>query len=442
MVLCLLAGNMQARDRMIVTNANGRYSIEAEQVVKGGDGDIEYALHYSPKDNKWSITVNIVADDKQSGLMNIVKSGKEVSFLSPQGTMFKAKAKGTEKLRGTVVATLEAGSLDRATVGDVAAATGTGLQLGAPGCWAVTFSTPEGVILADMPRMIEMLEKAAGLVTTPAETVVTIDPARTVIDTEKKEEHTATPAVVQTPSKPAAPAVQGTEFKLKNENGLFKVSGTKVETKGHLTGNMLRVQESLLRTKQCKTAAMNMSTGGLYIYSSNGYCTTTGMQKSMKDVLNTLNVPHTNITEVALTESNKWVIIYENSGFKTSEGLQHAMIEQMTQCNALKQKFKCVAMSDEGQWVIVTNKGYWCEGAELKAFLDDAVKKSGSLQFAHFTPSGSMLAICKNGIVCHNVPAPVVQALKTLEFEAKVIKYTDDGRYIITDNKSKVEYDL
>ncbi len=446
LLLCMLAGSMQARERMVVTNADGRFSVEAEKTLKGNDGDIEYALHFTPKTNKWDITVNIVADDKQSGLMNIVKSGKEVSFLSPQGLMFKAKAKGTEKLRGTVVASLEAKGLDRATVDDVAAATGTGLQLGAPGCWAVTFNTDGGVIFADMPAMVEMLTKATS-VTTPTppanpETNVYIDPERKVIETEKQETPAVQPTVQPAAPKPQKPAVQGTEFSIKNENGLFKVEGTQVQTQGHLTGNMLRVQESLLRTKQCKTAAMNMSTGGLYIYSSNGYCTTTGMQKDLIAVLKTLNVPHTNITEVALTESNKWVIIYENSGFKTGEGLQRAMLDKMTECNVSKQKFKCVAMSDEGEWVVVTNKGYWCEGDELKAFLAKAVEKKGSLQFAHFTPGGAMLAICKNGIVCHNVPATVVQSLKTLEFEPKVIKFTDDGRYIITDNKSKFDYDL
>lgn len=443
-VLCMCSNAMQARERMVVTESNGRTTVEAEHILKGGDGDIEYALHFTPKNNKWDITVTIVADDKQSGLINIVKNGKEITLLSQQGTMFKAKARGTEKLRGTVVATFEASDLDRATVDNIAASTGSGLQLGAPGCWAVTFNTDGGVILADMPRMIEMLSTVAPVTTTP-EIKVTKDPKLDILDTQASSKEVAE-AVIPTEVKPT-PAVnklnvQGTQFNIKNENGLFKVSGTKVETQGHATGNMLRVQESLLRTKQCKTAAMNMSTGGLYIYSSNGYCTTTGMQKELKNVLNTLNVPHTNITEVALTESNKWVIIYENSGFKTSEGLQRAMLDKMSECNALKQKFKCVAMSDEGEWVVVTNKGYWCEGAALKEFLDKAVEKNGSLQFAHFTPGGSMLAICKRGIVCHNVPAPVVQSLKTLEFEAKVIKYTDDGRYIITDNKSLVDYDL
>lgn len=228
----------------------------------------------------------------------------------------------------------------------------------------------------------------------------------------------------------------------KNENGLFKVVGTCVTPTKEMSGNMLRVQESLLRTKQCKTAAFNMSTGGLYIYSSNGYCTTQGMKKGLIDVLKTLNVPHTHITEVALTESNKWIIIYEKNGFKTSEGIPHSMIEKMTECNLTKKNIKCVALNDDGQWVVLSNKDYWCEGEEINNFIYKSVEKYGSLQYFHFTPGGAMLALCKRAIVCHNVPAAVINSLKTLEFQPKVIKFTDDGRYIITDNKSLVDYNL
>lgn len=400
-----------------------------EKELRGADGDVRYSLTRLD-DGNFRIELNVVADDKDTELMRILNSGKAVNVSASAGKLFSTRLVDKQKLRGTVVAKLQSDPMDADRVAQIAATAGETLRLGAEGFALVMF--PSGSDVA-MPSLDAMLGKH-GVAEKSNELVA----FGSVDNSAPKPE----PKVEEKQPEQPKPVLQGTPCKFKNENGLFKVEGTSVAVSGLTNGNMLRVQESLLRTKQCKTAAMNMSTGGLYIYSSNGYCTTAGLPKMLHDVLKVLNVPHTNMTEVALTEKNKWIIIYEKSGYKTSEGLPRAMIEKMSECNATKQQFKSVAMDDDGSWVVVSNKGYWCNGAGLQEFLDAAKAKFGSVQAVHYTPSGSKIAICKNGIACDNVPEPVVKALKTLEFEPKVIKFTEDGRYIITDGKSRVEYYL
>lgn len=402
---------------------------QAEKELRGADGDVRYSLTRLD-DGKYSIVLSVVADDKDTELMRILNSGKPVNVSALSGKLFGTRVVDKQKLRGTVVAKLQSDPMDLERVAQIAAAGGETLRLGAEGFALVQFPTGSDKV---MPGLDAMLAQYGGNEVVAENTVIA--PVSTPAVTPE-------PAVKEKQPEQPKPVLQGTPFKLKNENGLFKVEGTKVETTGSVNGNMLRVQESLLRTRECKTAAMNMSTGGLYIYSSNGYCTTSGLPKSLIDVLRTLNVPNSNISEVALSESNKWVVIYEKSGYKTSSGLPKSLLERLAECNAQRHHFKSIVLLDDGTWVVVTNKGYWCEGEAVTAFLKEASDKSGGIQAVHVTPAGSMLAVCKRGVVCNNVPATVTQALKILEFEPKVVKFTDDGRYIITDGKSKVEYNL
>lgn len=405
-------------------------SVAFNQKYRGADGEISYML-FKHSDGKCHLDFIVTTPDGESELVRILNSGLPVNLSTAQGRLLATKVKSVHKNDGKVVAHLRSDLMDASELGTLAAATGETLRLGAQGFALVKFLVDGDRIFDGLTATLPELAVEGKVVQEPAGTLIPAQPAETV----KKEEATAPVAQPKV-------ELHGTEFSLKNENGLFKVSGTRIETSGTTNGNMLRVQESILRTKQCKTAAWNMSTGGLYIYSSNGYCTTAGLPKMLVDQLKVLNVPHTNINEVALTESNKWVIVYEKNGFKTSTGLPESLVKQMQECSGNKQHFKTIVMTDELHWVIVTNKGYWTNNDEIKNFLDAAVKSNGGLQAAHVTPEGAMIAVCKRGVACHNVPATVVNSLKTLEFEPKVVKFTIDGRYIITDGKSLVDYML
>ena len=440
---CSTTLGADARDRMTVTNNGNVYAIEAQHTIKGNDGDIEYALRYDAAKKTYDVVITIIADDRETGLMTIVNSKKAINMVSQQGQLLKADAIGTEKMRGTVVATYEARGISQQEVDRLAEASGDAIQLGAEGCWAVTFAA-SGKIFADMTAM---RDKVTVDNTTPASPAPTVALAPVVISASV-DKPIAAPADNETKATPATtankptikPIAEGTPFKYKNDNALFKLSGTSIPCLEVTSSRMAKVNESIMRTKQCKTGAMNMSTGGVYIYSTNGFATTDGLPKDFITALRSLNIPSCQINEVSLTESNKWVIVYEKSGYKTGEGLPKAMLDRMQQCNVAKQQFKSIVMTDEGKWLVVTNKGWWCEGEGLEEFFAAAVKKYGKLQFGYFNPSGSMVAICKNGIECYSVPSNLVDALKRLEFAPKVIKFTDDGLYIITNNEYRAMF--
>lgn len=423
-------GTANARERMVVTQAGTVYSIDAENVLKGADGDIDYTLDYDKSKSLYSITFTIAADDKDTPLMKLLTSGQAVELGTPQGTLITATVTGIEKMRGTAIATLKTQGYTYQELKNAVSFRGDVLALRAQGVDEVTFPSEGEYVLTHLHAMMDKM-----MDTTGQREVKQAPVAAAPVQKQEAKKEQATPA---------APKItaQGTEFSAKNENALFKYSGTWVKPATEPNGRMLKVQESMLRTKQCKTAAMNMSSGGLYIYSSNGYGTTPRLPKPLIDALKELNMPHSSINDVVLTESNKWIIIYQKSGYKTSAGLPRTLLDRLSACNAAKQTFKSITLTDDGEWAVVTNKGYWCEGEEIKAFLDAAKAKYGGLQAVHRTCGGAMVAVCKGGVMCHKVPEAMLRELKTLEFEPRMIEFTDDGLYIITDGKEKVEYYL
>jgi hypothetical protein len=59
--------------------------------------------------------------------------------------------------------------------------------------------------------------------------------------------------------------------------------------------------------------------------------------------------------------------------------------------------------------------------------------------YAYITNYG-MIACCKNGVYYKNIPSNLAEALKKLTFKPKVIKFTDNGLYLITDGESQNYY--
>lgn len=419
-------GTVQARERMVVNQADAQYSIDAEAALRGADGDVDYTLEYNKAKGVYDVKFTIAADDKDSPLMRLLKGGEPVQLGTPGEVLLTANVTGIEQVRGTVIATLMTEGLTFAQVKKVLNAHGDLLLSSKQGGNAVVIASTGDCVFPALPAMVDKISAASGVLV-----------AQTIPEQPKKD---VTP---EQPKKPQPKVyLASTEFSGQNENGLFKFSGTWGQSSLEPNGRLLTVQESLMRTKECKTAAMNLSTGGLYIYSSNGYATTARLPKALVETLRYLNVPHTNVNEVVLTESNKWIIVYEKSGYKTSAGLPKALLERMQQCNTAKQNFKSITLTDDGSWAVVTNKGYWSEGDELTEFLAQAQKKYGGIQSIHRTCNGAMVAVCKRGVYCHNVPQSMVTELKTLEFEPRMIEFTDDGLYIITDGKSKVVHCL
>lgn len=433
--------------------------VVSTQQFRGADGDVEYAVAQQDGD-KYKVSFKVIADDKDSELMRIINSGKDINVSTSSQRLFTTKVVEKSKLRGVVVAMLESEPVDASRMTEIMAARGETLRLGATGFALVMFPTEGDVVFSDMKRVMSEFPQFAELSKAPIPVTNTIvapaDPATTqpavqpavtapVAQAKVEEKKEETPAQVTAPAKKGLTIdfSNATEFKTRNENGLFKISGTSIPSNVlNAASKMHFVQQSLMKTNQCRTAAMNMSTGGIYIYASNGYAYSSGMPHGFVENIKTFNQTKTTINDVVLTESNKWIIIYERNGYKTSGELPRTLIDKLGASNLANEQIRNVSLNDNGDWLVITNKGISCSGGAVQEFLDLAKEHHGKVEAAFISSNGAMIAMCKNGMECKNVPANVVEAMKTLQFIPKMIKFTDVGYYIISDGKTLVKYFL
>ena len=202
------------------------------------------------------------------------------------------------------------------------------------------------------------------------------------------------------------------------------------------------VHQQLMKAGQCNTAAMNMSTGGIFIYKGNGYAYSSNLPIEFVTNIKSFNRPNCQIKDIALTESNKWVIIYERNGYKTSAKLPQALVDKLGAANLANEQIRNVSLNDNGDWLLITNKGISSSNGAVADFLARAKEAHGKVEAAFISSNGAMMAMCKNGVYCHRVPMSVIEAMKTIQFVPKMIKFTDVGYYIITNGKDLVKYSL
>ena len=95
--------------------------------------------------------------------------------------------------------------------------------------------------------------------------------------------------------------------------------------------------------------------------------------------------------------------------------------------------------NDRGEWVVITDKHYSYSNETIKNFILKAEELYEEVYYAYITNYG-MIACCKNGVYYKNIPSNLAEALKKLTFKPKVIKFTDNGLYLITDGESQNYY--
>lgn len=441
----------------------GAMAVPASEVVstqqfRGADGDVEYAVAQQ-EDGKYKVSFKVIADDKDTELMRILNSGKDINVSTSSERLFTTKVVEKSKLRGVVVAMLESEPVDAKRINEVMAARGETLRLGAAGYALVMFPTQGDVVFSDLKRVMQEFPQFAEASKTQEQIPVTNTIVEPVKPTEQPVAETVK-TVEQPAVEPAKPAEQAaakplskleaalqnqpeSPVKAKNDNGLFKITGTSVPSNTmNAASKMHFVHQQLMKAGQCSTAAMNMSTGGIFIYSGNGYAYSSGFPTEFVTNIKAFNRPNCQIKDIVLTESNKWIVIYERNGYKTSSGLPRPLIDKLGAANLANEQIRNVSLNDNGDWLLITNKGVSSSEGAVAEFLARAKDAHGKVEAAFISSNGAMMAVCKNGVYCHRVPISVVEAMKTIDFVPKMIKFTDVGYYIITNGKNLVKYSL
>ena len=140
-------------------------------------------------------------------------------------------------------------------------------------------------------------------------------------------------------------------------------------------------------------------------------------------------------------ENGNYVIILGGSGYWTL-GYPDAFLKKLEQYRTgdlRDDNILSACFNDRGEWVVITDKHYSYSNETIKNFILKAEELYEEVYYAYITNYG-MIACCKNGVYYKNIPSNLAEALKKLTFKPKVIKFTDNGLYLITDGESQNYY--
>lgn len=221
----------------------------------------------------------------------------------------------------------------------------------------------------------------------------------------------------------------------------FSYSGT-VRYLNSLAGShMSYIKEAINGWGKCRTGAITEYGAGVGIYGDYGYAYTGSTPSKLKKRIKEAYDDKSKITDINITENGNYVIILNGAGYWTLGYPERfpKKLEELRVGDLSDDKVLSACFNDRGEWVIISDKHYIYSNESIKNFITKAEDLYGAVNYAYITNKG-MIACCKHGVYYRNIPSNLAEALKKLTFKPKVIKFTDNGLYLITDGESQYWY--
>lgn len=221
----------------------------------------------------------------------------------------------------------------------------------------------------------------------------------------------------------------------------FSYSGT-VRYLNSLAGShMSYIKEAINGWGKCRIGAITEYGAGVGIYGDYGYAYTGSTPSKLKKRIKEAYDDKSKITDINITENGNYVIILNGAGYWTLGYPERfpKKLEELRVGDLSDDKVLSACFNDKGEWVIISDKHYIYSNESIKNFITKAEDLYGAVNYAYITNKG-MIACCKHGVYYRNIPSNLAEALKKLTFKPKVIKFTDNGLYLITDGESQYWY--
>jgi hypothetical protein len=221
----------------------------------------------------------------------------------------------------------------------------------------------------------------------------------------------------------------------------FSYSGTVRYINLPTSSYMSYITEAINKWGKCRTGAITMYGAGVGVYGNSGYAYTGSTPSKLKKRIEEANSSNAEITDINISENGNYVIILGGSGYWTL-GYPDAFLKKLEQYRTgdlRDDNILSACFNDRGEWVVITDKHYSYSNETIKNFILKAEELYEEVYYAYITNYG-MIACCKNGVYYKNIPSNLAEALKKLTFKPKVIKFTDNGLYLITDGESQNYY--
>lgn len=145
------------------------------------------------------------------------------------------------------------------------------------------------------------------------------------------------------------------------------------------------------------------------------------------------------ISDIHITESGKYIVIFADNAF-SGVGAPQGMYDSIAEIRGKRDTILSACFNDYGEYIIVTEETiYYSLRNGGENYLRRARAEYGTILHASMT-NNSAVFCCANGVYLMNAPTNLKQGLNSVNFIPRVVKYTDQGAYLITDGVSTYYY--
>lgn len=183
------------------------------------------------------------------------------------------------------------------------------------------------------------------------------------------------------------------------------------------------------------------SGAGVVIYGNNGYAYTGRTTDALKNKIVELNKANSKIDDVCVTDNGRYCLIWGDNGYAASGPTE--FLNKLEDFNHRKETIRSVALTDGGTWAIVGETNTSCANTTLLQFVIGARDKYGTIYSISLFNMGAIVVCCERGVAWNNmVPNKVIEEIKNANFSVRYVKFTTNGKFIITDGDKTSRYNM
>lgn len=188
---------------------------------------------------------------------------------------------------------------------------------------------------------------------------------------------------------------------------------------------------------QCRTGSIT-ERSGIIVHKDN-VCSYSSIPVAFEQKLKEITREPIRISDVCLTDNGWWCVTWDRNKYWAYA--PQTFLDRMKEYSDNNEKFQSVSINNNGDWVVVTDQHFWASNNDHHTFILEAKKKYGFVYSVSITNMG-IVVCCEDGIAYKNIPSKVLERMKNLNGHPRVVKFTDSGTCIVTDEKDHYSYYL
>lgn len=197
------------------------------------------------------------------------------------------------------------------------------------------------------------------------------------------------------------------------------------------------IRNTLSNNSGCSAAALTVDQGAVIIVGGNGYQYSSGVPQGFRNDVDQVRNAGKSIKDICITEGGKWSILtVDNYVYGNTPQSVRDAIPRMYQPKSL-------SFNDGGEYVAVLSDGTILTNVQAYTdFYEEHKNDYGTLLSINVYSLGSVWCYSSHTTYCGNIPQYVANAINSLSFRPRFVKYNNHGDYVAYNTTGSYYYDI